>query len=147
MSSKSTIAALKREILALRRQDGSLAPEDIVEWARAHPKSELHKLFEWDNERAAHEHRLRQARQFIQEYSVVVDGSEKEIEVVALVSVPSRRGKGEGSYLSQKAVAANQAYRTEVLDEVRSKLRSMKDRYETLTPELAKVWKAIQQVC
>jgi len=32
MSSKAAIATIKKEIDALRRQDGSLAAEDVVEW-------------------------------------------------------------------------------------------------------------------
>jgi hypothetical protein len=52
---------------------GSLEPEAILDAAKD-PASPLHKLFEWDDDRAAHEYRLHQARYLIRAiYSTAPD--------------------------------------------------------------------------
>lgn len=50
--------------LAALEKAGRLTAESLVDDAR-NPGSPLHELFEWDNERAAHEYRIEQARGII----------------------------------------------------------------------------------
>lgn len=44
---------------------GPLTPEDVVDYAREKPRSNLSKCFEWDDENAADQYRLQQARSLI----------------------------------------------------------------------------------
>ena len=137
-------AKLTAEIQKLRRQDGSYSPDDVVDFAKTHSKSELHKQFEWDDRTAAHEHRLFTARHLITLHIRVVSSSGG---IVQLISVPSLRRSDEGSYLSPDVVSGNAAYRGEVLDEIKSKLRTMMETFEPLLPELDPVWKAVKKTC
>ena len=131
MSSRTERAKIAAEVADLQRQDGSYFPPDFVNWAGEHPKSALHSQFEWDNKKAGHAHRLWQARQIIKSY--VVTMSDETPQVIRVISVPSLRHGEEGSYLLPEAVAGNEQYRQEVMDEVKMKLVAMRDRYSTLT--------------
>src|SRR4051812_6293981 len=57
--------AVKQTLLALADKNGGLLqPEEVVESARDRG-SPLHAVFEWNNAKAAHEHRLSTARSLI----------------------------------------------------------------------------------
>ena len=146
MSSRSVIAKIRAEIILLQRQDGSYSPADLVEFAANNPDSELHSMFVWDNQKAAEEHRLWQAREIITRYAVRIEVGEG-IESIPVISVPSLRGTDEGSYLERDAVGANEAYRAEVLEEQQAKLRTLRATFEPLLPELKSVWNAIKRTC
>lgn len=138
-------AKLVAEIEKLQRKDGSYAPEDIVSFALKNPDSETHGQFEWDDAKAAHEHRLLTARHLISVYVLVVKVGSPEI-IIPVISVPSLRSSG-GSYLSRDAVAAEESYRQEVLEEIQTKLRTMSLKFAPLLPELKTVWRAIKRSC
>ena len=55
---------VRRELERIRQEHGVLSPEVVLREARS-PKHPLHRYFEWDNRKAAHEHRLQQAYQLI----------------------------------------------------------------------------------
>lgn len=143
--------ALKSELEAIRKAsgDGSLSPAALVEWAQKHPKSQLHKSFEWDDVKASREYRLWQARQIIQEYTVeVVDTlASRRPSTVPFVSVPDLRGTKDnaGSYLPRSVVEAKPDYRQSVLENQIKLLKSMRQNFGWLT-ELAEVWAAIDNI-
>lgn len=57
-------ALIKSNIQDIRAGTGQLTPEALLE--KATPvESPLHRFFDWDNDHAAHEHRLQQARYII----------------------------------------------------------------------------------
>lgn len=143
MSSRRIKAAIAAEVAALKRQDGSYAPQDLVEFAKDET-TDLHNAFEWDDSVAGHEYRLLQARQLLKVYAVNYDNPAKPEQPI---SVPLLRGGDEGSYLSQSAVGDREDYRLSVLDEVTSKLISMRDTYEPILPELKPVWRSVKRAC
>lgn len=53
-----------------------LEAASLLEWARKHPKSALHAQFEWNDEKAAEEWRLQQARMLICRVVVYIDRPE-----------------------------------------------------------------------
>ena len=57
-------AIVRRELENIRRAHGAINPEVIVREASS-SKHPLHRYFEWDDRKAAHEHRLQQAYQMI----------------------------------------------------------------------------------
>ena len=57
---KANAKAVYREITSLGDE---VKPQTIVDYARTHKKSELHKCFTWDNDEAAEKYRLYEARQ------------------------------------------------------------------------------------
>lgn len=134
-------AALAAEIKVLQRTDGSYEPDDLITWAKRHPKSILYASFEWNDAAAGAEHRLEQARKILRQYVVVVRGS---VKPVSLISVTSRRtDDNKGSYLTQPAISANKVLRAEVLEQTKVQLRGLKEKYGWLT-ELNSVWSVIK---
>ncbi|MCM0751538.1 hypothetical protein DEA98_10040 [Brucella pseudogrignonensis] len=71
-----------------KAKDGKLTPDDVVADAR-NPNSPLHSFFEWDDSAAAHEHRLRQARQLIRTVVVRYQEVESKEPIRAYVNVRS----------------------------------------------------------
>lgn len=59
-------------------EDESLLPEAVVEYARAHPRSELHKLFPWDDAEAAEKFRRDLARQIVRSIRVIYEDESTE---------------------------------------------------------------------
>jgi len=57
-------------------KDGQIKPEDVISEAQAED-SPIHNSFEWDDTKAAQEHRLWQARQLIT-YKFKVEGSAEQ---------------------------------------------------------------------
>ena len=83
--------AQRDEITALRdRNNGRVTPVDVVDFARD-PNTALHTAFTWDNQRAATEHRLDQARRLIAVYVTVIRHQGRTIRVRPLLSNPSIR--------------------------------------------------------
>lgn len=146
MSSRSVIVKIKAEIILLQRQDGSYSPNDLVKFAENNQDSELYKMFVWDDEVAAQEHRLWQAREIITKYAVRIEVGDN-IESIPIISVPSLRKSGEGSYLERDVIGANETYRKEVLEEQQTKLRTLRATFEPILPELKSVWRAIGRTC
>jgi hypothetical protein len=89
----------KRAILEeiARDHDGLLVPADVVEVA-SDPEHPLHGEFEWDNDKAAHEHRLWQARVLIHGVRVEIEVHERAVKSVFYVQDP-RKPEG-GGYLA-----------------------------------------------
>lgn len=75
-------------VLKRLENQGRLKPEDVVNEAKK-PSSPLHDYFEWDDEKAANEHRLEQARQLIRSVRVVISEQNVEVRVPAYVRDPS----------------------------------------------------------
>ena len=126
------------EIANLERQDSSFNPDDLEQFARENPSSELAKLFTWNDSKCGIEWRRMEARAMLRAYIVIT----KRGNPVRLVSIPVRRVSGMGSYMSESKVQADVALRDSVLDGVRKTLAGFKDRYGWLD-ELSVVWNAI----
>ena len=144
MSKKTKDAAVAKELNALQREDGSWSPEDVVEYARQNKKSALHNRFDWNVEEAAMEHWLLVARHLIK-HIVIIEPRSRDVTIGQLVSVPSRRGGDKGSFITMATLSNNEEWRLEVLEEITSKLKTMKSHYASVLPELDPVWRAIKR--
>jgi hypothetical protein len=73
--------------------DGLIQPEMVVEMA-SDPASPLHKHFEWDDGKAAHAHRIAQARYLIARYTITrIDEGPKYVNItIRKDDGSSRRG-------------------------------------------------------
>lgn len=71
---------------------GSLTPENVIK-ASIDEGAILHPLFEWDNNKAAEQYRLQQARNLINnvEIRIVQDGQPRAISVYEIVNVGEHR--------------------------------------------------------
>lgn len=111
MSGLNLVAAQKeRKIEVARRElrrikeaneSGLLVPEEIVEQAQ-HPDSPLHPFFDWQDEAAAHQWRLAQARGLIRRLKIVNESDPKKQRIPEYVSLMVDRG--DGGYRSTEEV-------------------------------------------
>lgn len=109
---------------------GNYTPEALVQAARS-PRSPAHKHFEWDDERAAHQHRLTQARFYQRgiEYSFMVKGARKKlVELQMRVAYPI----GDGSYRSGRDVITDRDMVERLLDEALDRLEQWRQQYAML---------------
>jgi hypothetical protein len=105
----------------IRRSFGSLTPPVVVKEARKkdHP---LHPFFEWNNRRAAHEHRLLQARQLISSIVRVERDDEKKKAtepVRAFIHI-------NNAYEPVEVVMSDSKLRDQVLSEVYDSIEGLK---------------------
>ncbi|MGI8765708.1 MAG: hypothetical protein ACR2KM_04220 [Gemmatimonadaceae bacterium] len=109
---------------------GKLTPEAIVSDA-AKPKSPMHSLFEWDDESAATEYRLEQARALLRAIVTTVVGAHRTTPTRAFVAVKQEGDKGK-SYTSIGVAMASPVLRSQVLNAAKAELASWRTRYRDL---------------
>lgn len=131
-----------RELAGIERKEGELTPANVLERARS-ANSSLHDHFEWDDSRAAEQHRLSQAGELIR--SITIDVSRSNVEPAkptrAFVSVERQ---GERSYVGVQTAMSDTELRKQVLERAWNELRSFRERYADLK-ELAGVFAAIDR--
>ena len=138
MKKLSVVEKRQRELLRIRKQEGLLTAEIVVEQAKS-PKSALHDWFEWDDVKASHEYRLWQARQLIVSVQVLPRGSSKA--TVAFVSLKSDRARDGGGYRETVSVLSDARMRTELIRQALDDFRYWREKYRTLA-ELAEIFEA-----
>jgi hypothetical protein len=123
--------------------NGRLTQDDVVSSAK--PKaSPLHTAFEWDDKKAAHQHRLSQAGYIIRKLDVVAiaDDIAKSAPIRAFVSVIRDDDK---SYTSIAHAMSDDELREQVIARARKELEDWQERYSDLV-EFANVFSAIEQM-
>ena len=139
---------VREELEQLREANGGefVPPAKVVEYARTHKRSALHKEFEWDNTKAAHQHRLEQARHLIRLYvNIVPNQNGSEVSVPMYVSLVSDRRKPGGGYRTLESVMSTEELREELLQQALDELQRVRKKYQTLQ-ELGPVFAAIDRV-
>jgi hypothetical protein len=89
--------------------DGKLRPVDILKSAKS-SRSPIHKAFTWDDEKAAHEYRLAEARQFIRAVVVVPNKGEPLPafwNIAISVSPQNKEVEAERYYQSSEVIASS----------------------------------------
>ncbi|MCK9598346.1 MAG: hypothetical protein M0R06_04855 [Sphaerochaeta sp.] len=124
-----------------RRNDDILKPELVLEDAQK-PSSPLHDCFEWNDTKAAQQHRLWQARMVINSIELVLEYGDSRPQKTyrAFLSMPSRPtedGASERYYLDLRD--ATEAEYEVLLSECARELRAVRDKYSDLK-EFGKVW-------
>lgn len=127
--------AVKDELRLLSQvsEGGLLMPEKIVEYAQQNPTSALHGEFEWDDAKAAQEHRLQQAREMVRVYVTVLPGTLQKVR--GFVSVPSDRANG-GGYRQTEGILKNDDLRKQMVLDVLKRVEALRSNVAML-PELA----------
>lgn len=140
---KKTALQLKqeKELQSLKKK-GLLKAEDVVAFAKS-PKTALHKKFEWDNTKAAHEHRLWQAREMIVHVRVFIKTAKREVQV--FVSLSSDRANPGGGYRERTTVLSIKKYREELLAQALADFKFWEEKYLELK-ELAPIFAAAAKI-
>jgi hypothetical protein len=134
------------EIDRIRREHGEHAGADDVLAEAKDPSNPLHSAFNWDDEAAAHEHRLETARSLLRSVHVVIITPErKEITARAFVSTKSRTEPGKHTYTSTEYAMGDSELRAEVLKVALRELAALRRKYAELS-ELSEVFSALDHV-
>ena len=124
------------------RHNGLLRVRDVVNYARDE-ETALHSCFEWDDGTAAEAYRLDQARDLIQVYVMVVEGSDEPVR--AFVSLQSDRTNPGGGYRPLVLVMQDDERRAELLAQAMAEFHRWRDKYRQLK-ELGPIFTAAQKV-
>ena len=135
------------ELERIEARDGEITPRAVVEEARPED-SKLHNAFEWDDEKAAEQYRISQARQLIR-CIVVKPMPEEKVEEPVRMYVnqnPTDTGQSRsGSYINLKSALENPDSRAVVLSNAMHEMKMFRAKYYKLK-ELSEVFKAIDSV-
>jgi hypothetical protein len=141
MPKESKYLSELHEIMA--QNGGMLRPEDVVSFAK-NPTTALHSAFTWEDDEAAHNWRLWQARQVIIRVSAVYPDTEPETKYRAFVSLKADRYNDRG-YRAMVDVLADGNLREVMLAEAMMDMQAFMQKYDTLK-ELAGVFAEMQKV-
>lgn len=124
----------------IEEENGEITARLVVD--RATPEeSELHSLFTWDNNKAADEWRLHEARRVIAAVAVVYEDEEKSENhtIRAFANVGARN---KASFIPMAKALSDEESRSVVLQHALAELQAFKAKYSGLK-ELSEVFKAI----
>lgn len=98
---KSDVNAVIRELDTIQKTNGKISAELVITAAKD-KKSTLHNYFEWDNKKAAHSWRMRQATLLLGHIEVVSvsDGETKSMRVFEI----NKRGFGSDKFSYNKTL-------------------------------------------
>ena len=134
--------SIQEELLAIKGNSELLTAEAVVEWARAHPKSDLHNdpiFCGWDTKKSAYEYWLWGARRLIALNIVYADGTRQ------FVSLSIDRTKEQGGYRDIEDVLRNKSLHDMLLHDALQELARVQAKYERLVA-LKPVWREAQRV-
>ena len=114
------------ELIHVQSLYGTITPTHVVDYAEA-KDSPLHRYFEWNDKKAADQHRLQQARQLIA--SVTVERQKEKPELRAFVNVTKG---GERQYLPILEVLDDKKLTMQVLTELEYTIKSFQRKLSTL---------------
>lgn len=137
----------------IARAKGYLLPEDLVEAARP-ADALMHRVFEWDDAKAAQAHRIAQARSVIRSVGVVLNTpSKREVRSVANVALTPSIGEavppGRKVYFRLEDALIDDDRHAEYLRGVLRQLQALLDKHgvlEELNPVRAIISELIQRV-
>lgn len=132
--------------LLRRRHGGMIRPHDLLEDARR-PSSPLHRLFEWDDRRAAHQWRLEQAEHILRSLVAVIVTGKRPRLYRAYVAVPpperSPSAPPRAAYVRIEDALRSPAQRRYLLQQALDEIEWWERKYRALR-ELASVFAALR---
>jgi hypothetical protein len=110
-----TKTQLKTELEKVYKESGGdkLLPSHVVSWAEKHPKSALHRRFEWNDTVAGQKYRIYQARHIIEEIYLTPDYSKFKYSAPEWISLTPDRV--EGGYRKLLDVLSDKEMRQQLL--------------------------------
>lgn len=123
---------------------GLLRAEDVVDAARDEA-SPLHASFTWDDNAAAHQYRIWQARRLIGVTVQYLDAGAEPMRIRAFCSLTTDREQKGGGYRTLVTVLSGRSTRKQLLADALAELERLQAKYNQLN-ELADVFAAVRRV-
>ena len=136
-----------KEVEQIEKNQGEVTSKSLVDAARPED-SALHKLFEWDDAKAAESYRLHEAGKILCALSIVREDTPGPTVVRAYMNIadeadnPTRR---TGTFINTQDAFKDKEKRSLILRVAIRELKEMRRKYDTLT-ELAAVFEAIDEL-
>lgn len=143
----------------IEETQGVLTKENFLEASRAED-SPTHKLFEWDNDKAAEKYRLTQSGRYIANMRVTIETEQREAvstsvtfgekkendrpETVRAFMSISKDRTDRAVYINHEKAMSDEKLRATVLEHAAQELEMFQKKYERYM-ELAKVFSAIDE--
>lgn len=114
------------EFEKIRAKSGTLEAKSVVDYAKAHKRSELSKAFDWDKDAAADRWWLHQAQDLI--------SAVREIRITGGETVVTRTNYsvGGGVFATRQEVAQREDFQAIVIGRALSSLEGWRDRYSEI---------------
>ena len=139
--------ALEMESIGYNNSNDEFNTQEMVDFARNNPNSELHKLFEWNDTVAAEAYRNQQARDVIRFLKITVVDEETQKKEPTVIRYFISTGKHDGSYKKTEIVFKNATEADRVLENMRRDAEIFINRYKIysdLNPSLSTAIAALQ---
>ena len=123
--------------------------QEIVDYARNNPGSELHKLFEWNDTLAAEAYRNQQARDILRFLKITIVDEFTQAKEPTLVRYFISTGNNNGTYKKTEPIFRNANEAEKVLEGMKRDAENYINRYKmylNLNPNLAAAITALQAV-
>lgn len=118
-------------------------PKQIVEKARS-AETELHKCFEWNDEKAAEKYRIQQAGDVVRNLVFVVVNQKTEEETKPTRYFLKPDEGYSGGYKQTTLILQKEDEREKILEQAKMELRRFKEKYHFLS-ELAEIFALIDK--
>ena len=141
-------AIIESELRKIEHRDGIISPHAVVEAARS-PSSPLHSHFQWNNDKAAEEYRLWQARQLV---AVVIfqrapnDTQRTFTSVVIEKKTPQGESQLVRAYVDTERALDDPDLRQQILEQAVNEVRRWASKYRSFD-ELKDVIRAVDKFC
>lgn len=141
--------ALEIESIGYNNNADEFNTQEMVDFARNNPSSELYKLFEWNDTIAAEAYRNRQAQDIIRFLKITVIDDKTQEKEKTLVRYFVSTGKQDGSYKKTEVVFQNPSEADVILENMKRDAENFINRYKvytSLNPNLSTAITALQSV-
>lgn len=132
----------KEELERIYERDQALDPLILINEAKDEDNP-LHNRFTWDDGKAAHEHRLNEARKLIRIAVSIIPQLNNE-PVRTYISLTPLRGNG-GSYIATATLLTDDERYRQARDDALTMMSSLQKRFNYIR-ELEPVWDALAEV-
>lgn len=139
---------VEKELRRIQKKHGALTPPVIVEESRPE-NAVLHHRFTWDDNEAAHQYRLWQARQIVQVVTFLHPQMDTPVRSFQSVTMEAKDEEDQTYstriYVDTKEAFKNPALRAQILERAHREAADFAVRYKSFV-ELAEIISVIQRV-
>jgi hypothetical protein len=133
------------ELERIENKYGGIVPSVVVAESKEET-SPLHKIFEWDNDKAGEKWREQQARVLIGNIVTVhITKDNDELAVRSFVNVTTNVAPDVNAYVSVTKALSNADYRQQIVEQAKVEFLSFKKKYSNLK-EFFTVFKEFEKV-
>lgn len=141
--------ALELESIGYNNNTDEFNTQEMVDFARNNPNSEMYNLFEWNDAIAAEQYRNQQARNILRFLKITVINEETKTKEPTLTRYFISTGKQDGTYKKTEVVFHSPTDADKVLENMRRDAENFINRYKIysdLNPNLPAAFKALQAI-